>query len=124
MTEELKKILENAVGKIAGDLGKEIPDGFIVRLERPRQTGHGDWATNIAMQLAKPFGLKPRELADRIIAEIPFGQTVEKPKPQARFHQLYARLRLDNEPSGMQYQRIRTMAESIPAKVGGSRSSL
>ena len=78
MTEELKKILENAVGKISGDLGKEIPDGFIVRLERPRQTGHGDWATNIAMQLAKPFGLKPRELADRIIAEIPFGQTVEK----------------------------------------------
>ena len=96
MTEELKKILENAVGKISGDLGKEIPDGFIVRLERPRQTGHGDWATNIAMQLAKPFGLKPRELADRIIAEIPFGQTVEGRSRRARFHQLYARLRLDN----------------------------
>ena len=39
MTEELKKILENAVEKIARDLNKEIPDGFIVRLERPRQTG-------------------------------------------------------------------------------------
>ena len=78
MTEELKKILENAVEKIARDLNKEIPDGFIVRLERPRQTGHGDWATNIAMQLAKPFGLKPRELADKMIEEVPLGETVEK----------------------------------------------
>ena len=78
MTEELKKILENAVEKIARDLNKEIPDGFIVRLERPRQTGHGDWATNIAMQLAKPFGLKPRDLADKMIEEVPLGETVEK----------------------------------------------
>jgi len=78
MTEELKKILENAVEKIARDLNMEIPDGFIVRLERPRQTGHGDWATNIAMQLAKPFGLKPRELADKMIEEVPLGETVEK----------------------------------------------
>ena len=78
MTEDLKKILENAVEKIAGDLDKEIPEGFIVRLERPRQEGHGDWATNIAMQLAKPFGMNPRELAGKLIKEVPIGETVEK----------------------------------------------
>lgn len=34
--------------------------------ERPRNRDHGDWASNIAMRLAKPFGTKPRELAQQI----------------------------------------------------------
>lgn len=78
MTEDLKIILENAVQKIALDLDKVIPEGLMVRLERPRQAGHGDWATNIAMQLAKPFGIDPKNLAARIIEEVPIGNTVEK----------------------------------------------
>jgi arginyl-tRNA synthetase len=78
MTEELKQILERAVEKIALDVDQGIPEGFQVRLERPRQNGHGDWATNIAMQLSKPFGLKPRELADKLIDLVPLGEIVEK----------------------------------------------
>ena len=35
-------------------------------LERPRNRDHGDWATNIAMRLAKPFATNPRELAQQI----------------------------------------------------------
>ncbi|MEI3844225.1 MULTISPECIES: arginine--tRNA ligase [unclassified Microbacterium] len=35
-------------------------------LERPRNRDHGDWATNVAMRLAKPFGTNPRELAQWI----------------------------------------------------------
>lgn len=35
-------------------------------LERPRNSDHGDWASNIAMRLAKPFGTNPRELAQQI----------------------------------------------------------
>jgi arginyl-tRNA synthetase len=34
--------------------------------ERPRNRDHGDWASNIAMRLAKPFGSNPRELAQQI----------------------------------------------------------
>jgi arginyl-tRNA synthetase len=34
-----------------------------VALERPKNRDHGDWAANIAMKLAKPLGLAPRELA-------------------------------------------------------------
>ncbi|WP_223625668.1 arginine--tRNA ligase [Microbacterium sp. EST19A] len=34
--------------------------------ERPRNRDHGDWASNIAMRLAKPFGTNPRELAQEI----------------------------------------------------------
>ncbi|WP_047520431.1 arginine--tRNA ligase [Microbacterium sp. ZOR0019] len=35
-------------------------------LERPRNRDHGDWASNIAMRLAKPFGTNPRALAQQI----------------------------------------------------------
>ncbi len=35
-------------------------------LERPRNRDHGDWASNIAMRLAKPLGANPRELAQQI----------------------------------------------------------
>ena len=40
-------------------------------LERPKQAAHGDAACNIAMQLAKPLGKNPRELAQNIIDAIP-----------------------------------------------------
>ncbi|MBT2485511.1 MULTISPECIES: arginine--tRNA ligase [unclassified Microbacterium] len=36
--------------------------------ERPRNRDHGDWASNIAMRLAKTFGTNPRELAQEIAA--------------------------------------------------------
>lgn len=37
-----------------------------VTLERPRNRDHGDWATNVAMKLAKRLGASPRELAQEI----------------------------------------------------------
>jgi len=44
---------------IDGDIGE-------VRVERPRQRDHGDWATNVAMQLGKRAGLSPREFAEKL----------------------------------------------------------
>ena len=41
-----------------------------VVLERPRNRDHGDWASNIAMKLAKPLGASPRDLAAEIVAEL------------------------------------------------------
>ncbi len=39
-------------------------------VEPPREASHGDLATNAAMALAKDAGLKPRDLAERIAAEL------------------------------------------------------
>src|SRR6516165_360590 len=39
-------------------------------VEPPRDAAHGDLATNAAMTLAKDAGLKPRDLADRLAAEL------------------------------------------------------
>ena len=41
-----------------------------VAVEPPRDAAHGDMATNAAMVLAKPAGLKPRDIADRLAAEL------------------------------------------------------
>ncbi|KQM84046.1 arginine--tRNA ligase [Agromyces sp. Leaf222] len=37
-------------------------------LERPKNRDHGDWASNIAMRLAKPLGSNPREIATELAA--------------------------------------------------------
>jgi arginyl-tRNA synthetase len=42
------------------------PESVDPLLERPRDPAHGDWATNLAMVLAKPLRAKPRELAERL----------------------------------------------------------
>ena len=42
------------------------PEDVNPLLERPRETSHGDWATNLAMVLAKPLRSKPRDIADRL----------------------------------------------------------
>jgi arginyl-tRNA synthetase len=39
-------------------------------LERPRDPAFGDWATNLAMILAKPLGQKPRDVAQRLLDTI------------------------------------------------------
>jgi arginyl-tRNA synthetase len=41
-----------------------------VPLERPRSREHGDWASNIAMKLAKSLGSAPRDLAQEIATEL------------------------------------------------------
>ncbi|MGO1166321.1 MAG: arginine--tRNA ligase [Janibacter sp.] len=50
----------------AGELTVEVPTEL--RVERPKQKGHGDWTSNISMQLAKPAGMKPRDVA-AVVAE-------------------------------------------------------
>src|SRR5258708_3049495 len=46
------------------------PDLSRIVVEPPREASHGDLATNAAMALAKDAGLKPRDLAEKIVAEL------------------------------------------------------
>lgn len=41
-----------------------------VTLERPKLREHGDWASSIAMRVAKPLGSNPREIAAELAAEL------------------------------------------------------
>ncbi len=52
----------------AGELDVAVPDE--VSVERPRVKEHGDYATSIALQLAKPAGRRPRDVADLLAARL------------------------------------------------------
>ena len=52
-----------AEGADLGELTITLDD---VPLERPKNREHGDWASNVAMRLAKKVGANPRELATEI----------------------------------------------------------
>lgn len=59
--QQLISLLQNAVTEL-------VPDATpTILLERPKVAAHGDIATNIAMQLAKPAKRNPRELAQQIV---------------------------------------------------------
>ncbi len=49
-----------------------------ILLERPKQASHGDFASNLALQLAKPLKLNPRDIAGRLLAELPKSPLVAK----------------------------------------------
>jgi len=51
-------------------------DGLEFVLERPRDAGHGDLATNLAMLLARRERVNPREMAARVVGELRFPPTV------------------------------------------------
>jgi len=46
----------------------ELPAEVVV--ERPKNREHGDWATNVAMQMAGKFGMKPRDFAELLTSEL------------------------------------------------------
>lgn len=49
-----------------------------ILIERPKQVMHGDYACNLAMQLAKPLRKPPRDIAQALIAALPASDVVEK----------------------------------------------
>lgn len=66
--EELASGIAAAVRQHAKALG--IPQDVAeaaVKVERPKNREHGDWSTNVAMQFAKPAGLAPRALAEKLV---------------------------------------------------------
>ena len=54
----------------------EIPDSVVI--ERPKSREHGDWATNVAMQLSARFELKPRQFAELLGAELERVDAISK----------------------------------------------
>ncbi len=58
---QLISLIQSAVAQAVPDARAEV------QLERPKVAAHGDAATNVAMQLAKPAHRNPRELAQSIV---------------------------------------------------------
>ena len=66
--EHLSSLIVDVLNGLVADGALVLPDGVPseVTVERPRQKGHGDYATNVALQLAKKAGTNPRALAELV----------------------------------------------------------
>jgi arginyl-tRNA synthetase len=66
--EQLSAAIVDVLATLSDEGALTLPDGVpsAVTIERPRQKEHGDYATNVALQLAKKAGLNPRDLAGQI----------------------------------------------------------
>ena len=62
----VKSAIERAVS--AGSFDAAVPETIV--LERPKNRDHGDYATSVALQLAKPAGKNPREVAQIICDQL------------------------------------------------------
>lgn len=67
MTNE--ELLKNVVVSAAKALGQDLGLGDIV-IEHSRDSAHGDYSTNVAMRSCRLFGMKPRDLAEKLIPEM------------------------------------------------------
>ncbi|MFN3275310.1 MAG: arginine--tRNA ligase [Paracoccus sp. (in: a-proteobacteria)] len=68
---DIRAVVLDALHQMAG--AGELPQGLDlanVTVEPPRDPAHGDMATNAAMVLAKPAGMKPREIAEKLAARL------------------------------------------------------
>ena len=77
MTQSIKTHLAELIHTALLSVAPDQADTAIV-LERPKQTSHGDFSCNLAMQLARSMKRNPRELAQLLISEIPKSPYVSK----------------------------------------------
>ena len=93
----LKKILRDLIAKAveaaraAGELTFDTLPAFDV--EAPKQAGHGDLATNLALVLAKPAKMAPRKVAEILVSHLaaPARHAGQGGDRRPRLHQLLHR---------------------------------
>ncbi|CAB4640527.1 unannotated protein [freshwater metagenome] len=68
--EQLEETIKEAISRAiqADALSGTVPDS--IKLERPKERSHGDYATSVALQIAKPMGKNPREVAQVIVDQL------------------------------------------------------
>ncbi|MCK4947271.1 MAG: arginine--tRNA ligase, partial [Candidatus Aureabacteria bacterium] len=68
MNQKIKKhlqdILATALSGVLEESGKKISEKIDVTVEVPKDSGHGDVSTNLALRYAKIAGVNPRQLAE------------------------------------------------------------
>lgn len=78
MKHQIQQLISQALAKLVTD--GVIPEDAIHEpiIERARDNQHGDFATNVAMVLAKAAHSKPRDLAEKLVSALPGSQDVAK----------------------------------------------
>jgi arginyl-tRNA synthetase len=65
---------------LSAAVARAFPDAptDTILVDRPKQAQHGDYASNVALQLAKPLRCNPREVAQAIVAALQTGAWIER----------------------------------------------
>lgn len=78
MRDEVCRLLNEALASLASDGVLSTDSAPVVQVERSKSAEHGDFASNLAMVLAKSAGMKPRDLAEKICAALPASAVVAR----------------------------------------------
>ncbi len=78
MKDQLKKRIESTLALLISQQSLPADISAEVHLERTKDRAHGDYASNIAMVLAKPARLNPRQIATMIVEAFPPHEMIEK----------------------------------------------
>ncbi|ANF25553.1 arginine--tRNA ligase [Stutzerimonas stutzeri] len=78
MKDSIRHLIQQALARLTAE--GVLPEGSnpTIQVENTRDKTHGDFASNIAMMLAKPAGMKPRDLAQKLIEALPADPGVSK----------------------------------------------
>ena len=74
----LAELFAQALRDVAQEYGSNLSETSEIMIERPKLATHGDYACNLAMQLAKPLRKPPREIAKALIAALPESEVIER----------------------------------------------
>jgi arginyl-tRNA synthetase len=77
MSAEIRAHLAALLARSLAEVAPGIAGPTIV-LERPRDPAHGDYATSLALQLARTLKAAPRQVAERLVAALPVSDWVER----------------------------------------------
>ncbi len=78
MKERLITLIDNALDTLIAEGTLPAEAKRPAQIDRTKDKSHGDFATNIALMLAKPADMKPRDLAEKLIAALPADNAVAK----------------------------------------------
>ena len=78
MKDTIRHLIQQALTRLTAE--GVLPEGLspVIQVENTKDKSHGDFASNIAMMLAKPAGQKPRDLAEKLIAALPADAGISK----------------------------------------------
>ncbi|HAO24134.1 MAG TPA: arginine--tRNA ligase [Methylophaga sp.] len=79
MKDQLKTIIESTLASLISQQSLPADISSVdVKLERTKDRSHGDFASNIAMILAKPAKMNPRQIATLIVDALPQHEMIDK----------------------------------------------
>ncbi len=78
MKTQIQQLVSQALDRLVADGVVPAGQAPVPVIERTRDSSHGDFATNLAMVLAKVARMRPRDLAEKLVAALPDSPRVER----------------------------------------------